>query len=97
MINSLINFNKSGIECCICKEITLVRGILSVCKHYFCIECILKWEQKSNSCPLCRLEISTIAINYSKKMLKVLLKSKGKSQMKQFYKESVNGEYSYYK
>jgi hypothetical protein len=46
-------------ECCICyKELFLeANHIVTECKHLFCIKCILKWYNLSNTCPICREEL----------------------------------------
>jgi hypothetical protein len=46
----------SGISCCICldlsskKDLSMING----CKHKFCFECIEKWSDRENTCPLCK-------------------------------------------
>lgn len=46
-------------ECCVCQEYfedTESVGILS-CEHIYHEKCIKLWGKKSNTCPLCRIEI----------------------------------------
>ena len=52
----------SGISCCICldlmskKDLAMING----CKHKFCFECIEKWADRENTCPLCKERFSKI-------------------------------------
>jgi Ring finger domain len=41
-------------ECAICLCTVTLRGQLDECNHLFCADCILRWAQESNCCPLCR-------------------------------------------
>jgi hypothetical protein len=42
------------IECVICMEPPSIRGKIQSCDHVFCFECIKKWSEHENSCPLCK-------------------------------------------
>jgi len=42
-------------KCSICfNDINIIKTIQ--CHHKFCYECITKWYEKSNKCPICRYE-----------------------------------------
>jgi hypothetical protein len=49
-------------DCCICmtepepQELATING----CEHFFCFECIEKWADRENTCPLCKKRFSTI-------------------------------------
>jgi len=46
--------NQSQTNCAICLDLVTSRGILSVCDHWFCFECIKEWSKNTNTCPLCK-------------------------------------------
>ena len=63
--------DKSGLKCPIClvefknnpeSEIKIAK--LPDCGHIFHCECLLKWFEKTCSCPLCRQELPTDDPNY---------------------------------
>jgi len=70
---NFLNNTKDKMECCICilsiKKKDL--GFLK-CKHYFHIDCIKKWLEKKQDCPICRKESSSV-FNIDKKEIKVKL------------------------
>ena len=49
-------------SCCIClcevlpDELSLING----CDHRFCFECIEKWAERENTCPLCKMRFTKI-------------------------------------
>jgi hypothetical protein len=51
------------VACCICmsepdrEELSLIDG---GCEHRFCFECISKWADRENTCPLCKNRFTTI-------------------------------------
>ena len=45
--------------CVICRE-TFETGVLTVCGHQFCKECILHWWQQSKTCPVCKRKLSMV-------------------------------------
>jgi len=47
-------------KCAICLCDIKIPGILDGCNHKFCFECIYKWSNVNNTCPLCREEINVI-------------------------------------
>lgn len=44
-------------DCSICLE-EISKGCELMCKHYFHKECIAEWIKRSNSCPLCKREMT---------------------------------------
>ncbi|QDJ95126.1 RING finger protein [Hypsugopox virus] len=57
----------STIDCSICLETVYKKslndqyfGILSVCKHIFCFNCINIWKNTKNTCPICRKVFSIV-------------------------------------
>nr|XP_012563483.1 unnamed protein product [Hydra vulgaris] len=47
-------------DCVICLDVVVCRGVLSVCDHWFCFECIFEWAKNTNTCPLCKLRFRCI-------------------------------------
>lgn len=51
------------VACCICmcepekEEVSSING----CEHLFCFECIGKWSDRENTCPLCKSRFTAIA------------------------------------
>lgn len=50
--------------CSICLEKKEKPILLSCCQNMFCGECVLKWFQKNNTCPLCRRKITNEHLIY---------------------------------
>lgn len=48
-------------ECVICMETPTVRGKINSCSHLFCFECIQKWANTENTCPLCKKRFTQIS------------------------------------
>ena len=52
-----------AVSCCICmcepdkEEVSSING----CEHMFCFECIGKWADRENTCPLCKCRFTAIA------------------------------------
>ena len=44
----------SRTNCAICLERVEVQGRIDSCAHQFCLECIRRWAEKENTCPLCK-------------------------------------------
>ena len=51
-------------NCTICYEKLKKTIVLTCCHNMFCGECILKWLEKKNTCPLCRSKINKDSIIY---------------------------------
>ncbi len=49
-------------ECCTCLEQLTADDIASIsdCEHTFCAECIIRWADTRNACPLCRTRFTSI-------------------------------------
>lgn len=56
--------NEVSIECPICFETHTKYINIKKCSHKFCEQCIKKWlKDHKNTCPVCRVEISTVIKN----------------------------------
>lgn len=58
------------VSCCICMSEPSLKNISTIngCKHHFCFDCISKWADRENTCPLCKSRFSRIhRIHKSKK------------------------------
>jgi hypothetical protein len=49
-------------ECCICLEEPSDDDIATIngCEHKFCVDCITRWSDANNVCPLCRTRFTSI-------------------------------------
>lgn len=56
-------------ECAICCTSPQVNKTVLPCQHIFCYECIQKWRNTKNACPVCRQKITYI-VNTQKMMEK---------------------------
>ncbi|KAI8965687.1 SNF2 family N-terminal domain-containing protein [Daldinia sp. FL1419] len=45
-------------EVCVICQCTFTLGVLTVCGHHFCKECIILWLDKSHNCPTCKTRLS---------------------------------------
>jgi hypothetical protein len=51
---------EEDLSCNICTEsLTEGKAVLD-CEHFFCLECIKKWAEIENTCPLCKKRFSQI-------------------------------------
>ena len=46
-------------ECSICYD-TMTTPLVLPCQHMFCAECADEWFEKHTTCPLCRMEVTTV-------------------------------------
>lgn len=53
--------NNESPSCGVCLEIINLQGIIDSCNHTFCFECIHKWSQVSNTCPMCKGRFKAIS------------------------------------
>ena len=53
---------KPAEKCCICMSEPERRELASVngCDHHFCFDCIAKWAERENTCPLCKYRFTKI-------------------------------------
>lgn len=57
-------------SCCICMDEPKPADLASIngCDHLFCFDCIEKWGERENTCPLCKVRFSKIdRVNKTKK------------------------------
>jgi Ring finger domain len=49
-------------SCCICMDEPKPADLASIsgCDHFFCFECIEKWAERENTCPLCKVRFTKI-------------------------------------
>ena len=48
--------------CGMCLTSVDERGVLNVCDHLFCFQCITRWARTENTCPICRKRFESIRI-----------------------------------
>ena len=46
---------ENDVTCMICLEQVVGKTKMNRCSHYFCFECIKKWVEVTNCCPLCKV------------------------------------------
>ena len=48
--------------CCICLTVPAPGDVASInaCEHVFCFDCIEKWAERENTCPLCKVRFTKI-------------------------------------
>jgi hypothetical protein len=47
-------------ECSVCYEDIQEQGVIDSCNHSFCVDCISKWSEESNTCPVCKQRFNSI-------------------------------------
>jgi len=50
-------------KCCICLKDFTNDSIMLSCGHHFHSECLLKWFDKKNTCPMCRVNYVYVITN----------------------------------
>lgn len=69
--------------CCICMDEFTEKVVILPCKaHFFHENCIAKWMEKQNVCPVCRHEVTVDGLKRQGKELEKLLKSIKKDEGK---------------
>lgn len=58
------------IDCMICLTAAVEKTKLNRCSHFFCFECISKWVQVTNCCPLCKVPSLSLHRNGTKETLR---------------------------
>jgi hypothetical protein len=51
---------KNNDICVICREVPETIGKINTCNHLFCFDCIKKWSNETNLCPLCKSRFNVI-------------------------------------
>jgi E3 ubiquitin-protein ligase SHPRH len=54
------NSSKDEQRLCVICQTSFETGVLTVCGHQFCKECILHWWQQSKTCPVCKRKLSMV-------------------------------------
>ena len=54
------NSSKDEQKSCVICQSSFEIGVLTVCGHQFCKECILHWWQQSKNCPMCKRRLSMV-------------------------------------
>lgn len=49
---------QAGPRTCIICTSTFEQGVLTVCGHQFCKECIIAWHQQARTCPMCKRHLT---------------------------------------
>lgn len=66
----MTRFMKRAVECGVCRGPIAVRGQLNCCTHAFCLDCILKWAEIENSCPICKRRFCRVTTKWARKCLR---------------------------
>lgn len=61
---------KRAEECGVCRGSISVRGQLNSCTHPFCLDCILKWAEIENSCPICKRRFRMVTTKWARKCMR---------------------------
>jgi len=57
-------------SCCVCMSIPNAKDLSKIngCDHTFCFDCIAKWADRENTCPLCKIRFTKITrVNKTKR------------------------------
>jgi hypothetical protein len=59
-----INEKKNNNICSICRNPPKIIGKMNSCNHLFCFNCIKKWSDQTNKCPLCKKRFTNLKKKY---------------------------------
>lgn len=59
-------FAQNASTCGICYSLIEIRGKIDSCDHEFCAQCIERWAQTQNTCPMCVKRFSTLKKKYER-------------------------------
>ena len=63
-------FMQRAVDCGVCRNAINVQGVLNCCTHSFCLDCVLKWAEIENSCPVCKRRFGIVTTRWARKCLK---------------------------
>ncbi|CAD8098890.1 unnamed protein product [Paramecium primaurelia] len=73
-------FQSKAQQCGICYNAIENQGILDSCSHSFCSDCIKKWSNIENTCPLCKQKFTQIESKWKRVYFEIYSGSLQKSQ-----------------
>ncbi|CAD8090749.1 unnamed protein product [Paramecium sonneborni] len=73
-------FQSKAEQCGICYNAIENQGILDSCNHPFCSDCIKKWSNIENTCPLCKKKFTQIESKWNRVYFQIYTGSLQKSQ-----------------
>ncbi|CAG9333578.1 unnamed protein product [Blepharisma stoltei] len=62
MKNIVTRFKKRAQTCCICLNSIEFQGKLDTCQHTYCYDCIMRWSEIENTCPVCKNRFSFVSL-----------------------------------
>lgn len=63
-------FMQRAVDCSICHSTITIQGVINCCTHAFCLDCVLKWSEIENTCPICKRRFSTVTTRWTRKCLR---------------------------
>ncbi|CAD8200931.1 unnamed protein product [Paramecium pentaurelia] len=78
-------FQSKAQQCGICYNAIENQGILDSCSHSFCSDCIKKWSNIENTCPLCKQKFTQIESKWKRVHYKSHKISKRKCKQNKIY------------
>ncbi|CAD8188904.1 unnamed protein product [Paramecium pentaurelia] len=78
-------FQSKAEQCGICYSAIENQGVLDSCNHSFCSECIKKWSNIENTCPLCKQKFTQIEFKWKRVHYKSHKISKPKCKQNKIY------------
>ncbi|CAG9318109.1 unnamed protein product [Blepharisma stoltei] len=55
-------FKKRAQTCSICLNPIEFQGKVDACQHTYCYDCILRWSEVENTCPVCKTRFSFVSL-----------------------------------